>query len=144
MTRWMLLVEASRYAKGILALNAISCGIITAMTLILDWHLDIRIPAYKEFSWIGITWCFELGKHVSFGYVIKVMLIRGYLQVAIVLSGISVPREVCSINENEDASKDSVVFKTQVRLGRAMCSNWQAGFVTMMMTITLCKRNHSY
>ncbi|KAJ1301585.1 hypothetical protein OPQ81_008833 [Rhizoctonia solani] len=48
--------EPHRFAIAIIVLNTITCALTAVMSLVIDWHFAIRVPAYIEFSWFGVAW----------------------------------------------------------------------------------------
>lgn len=55
---------ASRFSIAILVLNAITALVITVMALIVDWHFDLRIPAYAEYAWVAVVLCIEISQSI--------------------------------------------------------------------------------
>jgi hypothetical protein len=51
----------SRYSIAVIVLSICVIVVIVAMSLVVDWHLAILIPAYAEYTWVGVAWCMELG-----------------------------------------------------------------------------------
>ena len=53
---------ASRFSIAILVLNAFTALVITIMTLVVDWHFDLHIPAYAEYAWVATVLCIEISQ----------------------------------------------------------------------------------
>ncbi|CAE6465475.1 unnamed protein product [Rhizoctonia solani] len=106
-------IKPHRFAIAIIVLNAISCALTVLMSVAIDWHFAIRTPAYVEFSWVGLAWCAEL--------------------ISVILAGIAAPnRDVCSLDKTSLGAYGGLVL-----MGKRLCSNWTAVFVTSMMSLIL-------
>ncbi|CUA69668.1 hypothetical protein RSOLAG22IIIB_04046 [Rhizoctonia solani] len=106
-------IKPHRFATIIIVLNAITCVLATLMSLVLDWHFAIRIPAYVEFTWVGLAGCAELA--------------------SVVLAGISAPHtDVCSLEKTSLGA-----YQRLVLAAKGLCSNWTAIFVTSVMALVM-------
>ncbi|KAF8602931.1 hypothetical protein BDV93DRAFT_545069 [Ceratobasidium sp. AG-I] len=92
---------ASQFSIAILVLNALTALVITIMSLVVDWHLDLRIPAYAEYAWVATALFIET--------------------IVIILTGVSAPPVVCSIHGSSQQ-----VPPPEIVSAIAICSNWKA------------------
>ncbi|CAE6525873.1 unnamed protein product [Rhizoctonia solani] len=102
-----------RFAIAMTALNATTCALTALMSLVLDWHFAIQVPAYMEFGWVGFVWCAELA--------------------SVILASISAPNtDVCSLDKTPLGTYEGLVL-----LGKRLCSNWTAVLVTPVMALIM-------
>ncbi|EUC63943.1 transmembrane protein, putative [Rhizoctonia solani AG-3 Rhs1AP] len=106
-------VKPHQFATTIIALSAIACALTALMSLVIDWHVAIRTPAYMEFTWVGLAWSAELA--------------------SVILAAISSPyRDVCSLEKSSLG-----IYNGLVITGKELCSNWTAVFITSVMSLIM-------
>ncbi|KAG8716933.1 hypothetical protein FRC08_008506 [Ceratobasidium sp. 394] len=98
----------SHYTVPIIALNSSVAFIIIVMSLIVDWHFDIPLPAYMEFAWVGVAWCIQL---VS----------------TIITASVASPSALCRTNDLAPSETWSM---------GALCSNCKAVLASSVIALT--------
>ncbi|KAG8723667.1 hypothetical protein FRC09_002261 [Ceratobasidium sp. 395] len=97
----------SRYTIPIIVLNSSVALIIFIMSLVVDWHFNVSLPAYIEYAWVSAAWCIQL---VSI----------------IIIASVASPYDLCQ-------AKDVAPSDTWSR--DALCSNWKAVLASSVIAL---------